>query len=154
VIMTNLLGAEKWAEIYAKFVRLNNIFRAGNQLLWSMREMADTTGSLAARSCDFVAQLANAFKSEGAIRPNFPWMSENNYRQSKIGQKLTESLEGIQNTVSVFNGLLSEIESGQRTAIEIVENKEKLEETLKKSPLKDIPDHELVKAREETAPES
>lgn len=149
IIMTNLIGAQNWEVVQAKFKKMNMILNAANTLFWNVRELYDNVGSLSARSCDFIAQLANNMKANGFTSPNFPWMSENNYTESKTGAKINNALNNIQDTVSIMYGIMADIESSQQLGLEVLENKEKLEKALTDSEPKATPENKKVKAREE-----
>jgi len=129
--MKSIFGVQLWTEIKADWAAANRIVSAGNTLLWSIRELGDNTTALASLACENTGKIGNKLRQAGVIFDRGAWFPENYNRQSAWGIRMTNFLEGVQNTAEVFEQLTSTALSIQQNVTDIKENNEKFQKTLK-----------------------
>ena len=129
--MKTIFGVQLWTEIKADWAAANRIVSAGNTLLWSIRELGDNVGTLATLACENTGKIGNSLRKSGVIFNGGPWFPENYSRGNTWGVRMTNFLEGVQNTAEIFENLTSTALSVQQNVADIKENHEKFQKTLK-----------------------
>ena len=122
-----VLGVTAWAGIKAEWKRLNRIYQAAANLLWSLQSIGQSIINAVEVVGGWVASIGNALRKFGTIGEKaFGWMNQS----PNFDNKFFTGLENAQNVISQIDSVASEVLSVQQTVIQIGEQKKELEKAL------------------------
>jgi predicted nucleic acid-binding Zn-ribbon protein len=130
-ILTNLLGAEQYQALTTRIAKANRIYQASANLHNLVREVGDTTRSIAEVSCENTGKIGNALLRSGVVYEDaYQEMIDSVNPQSKAQLKLEKFRNGVEvleNASEAISSISSDVIELQDLRTEITEGKEQLD---------------------------
>ncbi|MCL1474419.1 hypothetical protein [Argonema antarcticum] len=141
----SIFGVRTWTQVQASWAAANRITASANTLLWSVRDLADTTSSMAEMAAENSGKIGNLLRRSGVTQDVGRWFPENYSRETVFQQKMRESLENTQNIAEAFENITSNVLQTQQTIKEIKDNNDAFMKTLETETPKIRVDNKPVK---------
>lgn len=143
------LGESSWEAFKAKWAALNRITAHANTMLMSIRDLSDSTTTIAALGAEVTSKFANQARKDGLLSDDGKWYPENYSKQSAFRQKIQsfeEGAQGLLNAAEYVEQLTGTLVQSQENYKQFKENKEAFEKSLKEDLPKVTAENEKIKA--------
>jgi hypothetical protein len=129
-----VFGASAVAGIKAEWTKLNRIYQAASNVIWSVQSIFDSMRSLTEIAIENTGKIGNALRKAGAVFENaYGTMTEKatarNLWQKKI-DNFAEGISGIENVVSNVDSAASEALSIQDTVKELKDQQKEFKDSV------------------------
>lgn len=133
-LMKGIVGEATWTETTTQWKKLNNIYRAASQVIYSLQSIIDSGRSIMEFGAEMTGKIGNALKKAGVVFENaYNWFPENMNSAVARHTRLNQMIAGVQSvddTAGALEGAVSEVKSGQDTIKELKEQRQKLNEAI------------------------
>jgi len=148
-LMKNLLGEQVWNDTQVNWKKASRVYQSAANILSSVQSMVDATRSITEWTGENLGKIGNALKRGGIVAENaYNWLPEQmsaaNSRQRSL-DKFRDGIGEIEDSVSAFGSVISEVKSIQDEVSELAENKQEFEKNIKELGIKGREDNEPVK---------
>jgi prefoldin subunit 5 len=132
--MKGIVGEATWTETTTQWKKLNDIYRAASQVIYSLQSIIDSGRSIMEFGAEMTGKIGNALRKAGVVFENaYSWFPENMNSAVARHTRLNQMISGVQSvddTASALEGAVSEVKSGQDTINELKEQRQKLNEAI------------------------
>lgn len=112
-IINNLIGEEQALAISQRLSRFGRIFRAGTNIVWTLRNIQDTTADVLELTANNTGKIGNALKRSGVVdRLSYPWMPTNVQASDlwrRKFQRVFDGLEQAEDTLGAAYGVTANV---------------------------------------------
>jgi hypothetical protein len=148
-LMSTILGADTWAGTKLAWHRANAILSSANQIMWTVRSIADSAREVTEWIANNTGKIGNALKRFRVVGENaYPHMAENVTHQNawmlKV-QRYREGVDTLDDAATSFQGVLGEVQNIQQEAGELTEQKQRFDAAIASAQPKTIPDNDPIK---------
>ena len=145
-LMVSLLGEKVWNDTQETWKKANRVYQSAANILSSVQSMIDATRSITEWTGENLGKIGNALKRGGVVAENaYKWLPEQmsaaNSRQRSL-DNFRDGIGKLDDSVSAFGSVISEVKSIQEEVGELAQNKQKFEQDLKDLGAKDRDDNE------------
>ncbi|WP_346289946.1 hypothetical protein [Sphaerothrix gracilis] len=112
-MLNNALGEQLVTDISNTLTRANRIYQSGANIMWTLRNIQDTTADAIEMSANNTGKIGNALKRSGVVDAlSYQWMSENVQVRDQYRAKVNrwyEGIEGVEDRFSTLYGVTSNV---------------------------------------------
>ena len=112
-IINSLIGEEQAQAISQRLSRFGRIFRAGTNIIWTLRNIQDTTADVLELTANNTGKIGNALKRSGVVdRLSYPWMPTNVQASDlwrRKFQRVFDGLEQAEDTLGAAYGVTANV---------------------------------------------
>jgi uncharacterized protein YoxC len=130
-----LFGVAAVEGIKAEWKKLNRIYQAASNVIWSVQSIFDSMRSLTEIAIENTGKIGNALRRAGVVFENaYSTLTEKataRNRWQKQMDRFTEGVEVAENVISNIDSAASEVKSIQDTAKELKEQQKEFKESVK-----------------------
>jgi hypothetical protein len=129
-----LFGVSKVEGIKAEWKKLNRIYQAAANVMWSVQSIFDSMRSLQEIAIENTGKIGNALRKAGAVLENAygPLVERATARNAtqKRWDNIREGLESVENAISTVDSAASEVLSVQETLTELQKQRKEVEDSV------------------------
>lgn len=144
-MLNNALGEQLVTDISNTLTRANRIYQSGANIMWTLRNIQDTTADAIEMSANNTGKIGNALKRSGVVDAlSYQWMSENVQVRDQYRAKVNrwyEGIEGVEDRFSTLYGVTSNVREIQEEFDYLGDARADFAQNIADAVPKDIPDN-------------
>ncbi|NEZ57800.1 hypothetical protein DXZ20_19550, partial [Leptolyngbyaceae cyanobacterium CCMR0081] len=139
----SVVGEDVYEDTRTSWQKANRVLQAGSNIIWTIRNISDTTSDLLEWTAENTGKIGNALKKYGVVgERSYPWMAERARVQDAYRNKLSrvfDGLESVEDTADSLAVVTSNVREIQEEVTELGEARQRFKDAIADVGPDDIP---------------